>query len=105
MSARALWLALVAALLAVIAATVAVVGQLTGGDNLALGRPALPAVAKDPAAVAYAMAPETGFFTSPVATPAITPPVSPTVAPTAAPATAPAAPTATVPAVKAIPSN
>lgn len=52
MSARALWLALAAALLAVIAATVAVVGQLTGGDNLALGRPALPAVAKDPAAVA-----------------------------------------------------
>ncbi|MEC7124119.1 MAG: hypothetical protein VXX13_14075, partial [Pseudomonadota bacterium] len=52
MSARALLLALAAALLAVIAATVAVVGQLTGGDNLALGRPALPAVAKDPAAVA-----------------------------------------------------
>ncbi|MED5367180.1 MAG: hypothetical protein VYA68_12545 [Pseudomonadota bacterium] len=52
MSARALLLALAAALLAVIAATVAVVGQLTGGDNLALGRPALPAVAKDPAVVA-----------------------------------------------------
>ncbi|MGB1006924.1 MAG: hypothetical protein ACPGVX_07085, partial [Thalassobaculaceae bacterium] len=50
MSARALWLALAAAVLAVIAAAAAIVGQLAGGSDLALGQPALPRLAKDPAA-------------------------------------------------------